>query len=193
MNYWTDVTLPNGQDFGPLFSVTFALQPYMEIDVIGLTQNVPALAPPGTYTFHGHVGWYPNAQVSDSFEFEKTGGAAGAIAFDPAQWPAGGTWAAGDAENAPVSLPGAFALSGAHPNPFNPSTAFTVTLPEAAELAVEVFNTAGQRVATLADGSYSGGEHLFVFDGSGLASGLYLVRAHADRFGTRTAKALLMK
>ena len=41
---------------------------------------------------------------------------------------------------------------------------------------VEVYNIAGQRVATLANGQMPAGVHTTSFDGSALASGVYLVR-----------------
>lgn len=50
--------------------------------------------------------------------------------------------------------PGAYRLSAAYPNPFNPTTAVSVALPAPGELTVAVFNTKGQQVATLASGLY---------------------------------------
>ncbi len=73
-------------------------------------------------------------------------------------------------------LPKEFAVSNAYPNPFNPVTSFNVTLPQAAELNVTVYNMLGQQVARLANGKFVAGEHRLQFDANGLSSGLYLVR-----------------
>ncbi len=62
------------------------------------------------------------------------------------------------------------------PNPFNPSTTIEYALPGRSWVSLEVFNTFGQRVATVAEGDRAAGYHRVVFDGAGLASGIYLLR-----------------
>lgn len=74
-------------------------------------------------------------------------------------------------------LPTEYALEGAYPNPFNPTTNLRVALPEASHLTVKVFNVLGKEVATLADGQYKAGFHMLSFNGESLASGVYFVRA----------------
>lgn len=74
-------------------------------------------------------------------------------------------------------LPTEYALEGAYPNPFNPTTNLRVALPDAANLTVKVFNVLGKEVTTLADGHYNAGYHMLSFDGRNLASGVYFVRA----------------
>ncbi len=70
-----------------------------------------------------------------------------------------------------------FSLETAYPNPFNPSATIPFALPEAANVALTVYDVLGRRIATLADGRYEAGRHEAIFDGSRLASGLYIVRA----------------
>ncbi|MCA9784710.1 MAG: T9SS type A sorting domain-containing protein [Calditrichaeota bacterium] len=77
--------------------------------------------------------------------------------------------------------PGAFHLGSAYPNPFNPSTTIRFTLAETASVDLGVFDITGRRVATLEAGMRSSGEHEAVFDGSTLASGLYLVKLESGR------------
>jgi len=55
-----------------------------------------------------------------------------------------------------------------------------------------VFDTAGREVATLVDGRREAGSHTVTFDGSGLASGVYLVRLQAGDF-VQTRKVVLLK
>ncbi|MBD3167765.1 T9SS type A sorting domain-containing protein, partial [bacterium] len=76
-----------------------------------------------------------------------------------------------------VEMPDRFQLSAAYPNPFNATTTISVTLPRAGELEAAVYNINGQQVASLANGLHHAGEHRFHFDATGLASGVYFVRA----------------
>ncbi|MFW6348601.1 MAG: T9SS type A sorting domain-containing protein, partial [Cyclonatronaceae bacterium] len=75
--------------------------------------------------------------------------------------------------------PSEFALKQNYPNPFNPTTNIEYELSEAADVRLEVFNMLGQRVSVLYDGMQSAGTHTASFDGSGLSSGVYLVRMQA--------------
>ena len=78
------------------------------------------------------------------------------------------------------ALPGSFHLSPAYPNPFNPSTQFTLVLDQRATVRIGVFDVLGREVARLQDGSLSPGRHAFVWNAEGLSSGVYLVRASTN-------------
>lgn len=69
-----------------------------------------------------------------------------------------------------------FALLAATPNPFNPTTLLAWTLESAGPARLTVHNLLGQQVAVLHDGPAAAGRHEARFDGSGLASGVYVVR-----------------
>lgn len=79
------------------------------------------------------------------------------------------------AGNAP-EISHSFALSEAYPNPFNPATHLQFSVPVAGQVSLDVFDTAGRRVATLVNGYRAAGVHRAEFDASGLASGLYFAR-----------------
>ena len=76
-----------------------------------------------------------------------------------------------------TELPDSYAISAAYPNPFNPTTTISISLPQPVRLNVSVFNVTGQQVAELADASFREGAHQFTFDASNLAGGVYFVRA----------------
>lgn len=87
--------------------------------------------------------------------------------------------------------PSSFELSN-YPNPFNPSTEISFTLPQASHVLLEVYNVSGQLVDVLADGQHGAGEHIITWDGSGRASGIYFYRLQTDN-ALQTKKMLLLK
>ncbi|HSQ76541.1 MAG TPA: T9SS type A sorting domain-containing protein, partial [Bacteroidota bacterium] len=72
--------------------------------------------------------------------------------------------------------PEGYRLEQNYPNPFNPSTTIELGLAERSPMTVEVFNVLGQRVRTLAEGTFDAGTYRLSFDGNGLSSGLYYYR-----------------
>jgi hypothetical protein len=80
-----------------------------------------------------------------------------------------------------------------YPNPFNPSTNFTLALPTDQHVQISVYDLTGRKVATLHKGTLAGQiTHTFAFNGSQLASGKYLVRVQGDDFAN-TKLITLMK
>ena len=79
-------------------------------------------------------------------------------------------------------LPSMPELSQNYPNPFNPSTTIRYALPQRSHVTLTVFNTLGQHVATLVDAVEDAGFHNVRFDGSGVASGVYLYRLRAGGY-----------
>ena len=88
--------------------------------------------------------------------------------------------------------PGKISLSQNYPNPFNPSTTIRYSIPQRTQVALTVFNTLGQQVATLVNEIQDAGYHDVKFDGSGLASGVYIYRLQAGDF-VQTKRSLLLK
>lgn len=85
-----------------------------------------------------------------------------------------------------------FRLDQNYPNPFNPSTLINFSLPQAGDIKLSVYNILGQRVAVLANGKFTAGTHTVRFDGTGLASGMYLYRLEAGNLVTQK-KMMLVK
>jgi hypothetical protein len=99
---------------------------------------------------------------------------------------------------APEVLPNAFALAPVTPNPFNPMTRVTYTLPEGGVVELAIYDAAGRLVRVLVGGeTQTAGRYEVVWDGCddtgrGQSSGLYFVRLRAgDREFTR--KAVLIR
>jgi hypothetical protein len=78
------------------------------------------------------------------------------------------------------------------PNPFNPSTVLSYDIRAASFVFLRVYDTSGRWVTTLVNDRQSAGTHQVTFDGSGLASGIYLAKLEAGGM-TITRKMVLMK
>ena len=96
------------------------------------------------------------------------------------------------APTTPITLPTSPTLGDAYPNPFNPTTTIPFTLPLPGHFTLQAYNLRGQLVRTLADTDFPAGEHLVHFDGSALASGLYLIRLEGPHT-SQTRKVLLVR
>ncbi|CAN5214140.1 hypothetical protein BH23BAC3_BH23BAC3_22460 [soil metagenome] len=69
-----------------------------------------------------------------------------------------------------------YRLEKNYPNPFNPVTQIEYALSEQARIKLEVYDMLGRHVTTLAEGVQQAGTHSIEFDGSGMASGIYIYR-----------------
>ena len=79
-------------------------------------------------------------------------------------------------------LPTEFALKSPYPNPFNNQLTIPFELPVKADVQIAVFNILGQRVETLILPGHPAGRHVYTWDGSGLASGIYFQEMRAGQF-----------
>ncbi len=91
------------------------------------------------------------------------------------------------------AIPKRFALEQNYPNPFNPTTTIKYALPKAGKVKLEVFNLLGQKVAALVNSFKQAGYHQITFDGSNLASGVYVYRLSTDAGFMQTRKMILMR
>lgn len=93
---------------------------------------------------------------------------------------------------APVTTPRRLVLAQNRPNPFNPSTAISYTVPAQVRVTLQVFDVRGRLVATLVDGVEEAGDKSVRWDASGMASGTYFYRLQAGDTAL-TRKLLLLK
>jgi hypothetical protein len=93
----------------------------------------------------------------------------------------------------PSGLPTEFSLLPAFPNPFNPTTTVSYTLPTSSDVSLIVTDVLGRQVATIVYmTAQAAGRHTVTFNAIGLSSGTYLVRLEADDY-IQTRQVVLLK
>jgi len=85
-----------------------------------------------------------------------------------------------------------FQLEQNYPNPFNPSTSIRFSLEETQRIQLDIYNSIGQKVETLAAGTYLAGAHTVDWQPNSTAAGIYFYRLSTDR-GSKMRKMLFVK
>jgi hypothetical protein len=84
------------------------------------------------------------------------------------------------AAKAGQTVPAAYKLFENYPNPFNPSTTIRYSVPELSAVTLEIYDISGRLVSELVNGAIQAGTHTVDFDGSLLASGIYVYKIKAN-------------
>lgn len=190
IDIWSMVTLPGGSPYGPLINVQDFTAPASWFGDRDRSQNVPASAPAGNYTYTAYVGSYPSViYAQDDFPFSKSVADNGS--------PAVGNWNDwGESFDDPNSLltlsPQDYLLLSAFPNPFNNSVELTYTLMAAGNASMQVYNITGELAANLFDEYRSSGSHNITWNAADCSSGIYLVTLSANG-RTAVQKVILLK
>ena len=96
-----------------------------------------------------------------------------------------------------VETPVAFELGQNFPNPFNPTTAISFSIPKSGHVELSIYDILGRNVKTLVSGAYDVGNYSVVWDatdmnGNLVSNGVYFYTIKADDFRL-TKKMLFMK
>lgn len=93
----------------------------------------------------------------------------------------------------PVAGELGYSLTSINPNPTNGSaTNISFSLPGTSRVKIEIYDNLGSRIATVADGIYSGANNTVTWNGTDAASGHYTVRMTSGSFST-VAPLLIVK
>jgi hypothetical protein len=95
-------------------------------------------------------------------------------------------------ENRFVEIPSEFSLSQNYPNPFNPETRIKYQLPKTGHVSLKVYDILGRAIVTLVNETKTPGRYEVVFNGSELASGLYIYQLKSGSY-VEAKKFLLLK
>ena len=91
-----------------------------------------------------------------------------------------------------VMVPSTYAFESAYPNPFNPITALSFSLPESQEVMLQVYNLQGRVIETLINSNMEAGYHAMQWNADNHASGVYFVKMIAGEY-VDTQKLMLVK
>ncbi len=95
-----------------------------------------------------------------------------------------------------IGVPVSFGVSQNYPNPSNPVSKIDYQIPFTGKVVIKVYDLAGREVKTLVNETQDAGYYNTVFDGTNLASGIYIYRVIADgdnQTFTKTMKMVLVK
>lgn len=141
--------------------------------IIDQNENSGSWAPVGVYQVD------MSGDISIVVDYPGSGGMDGVLRTDAIRWTFSRAASETDAGEM-TDMPEGVRLHQNYPNPFNPVTTirFEVAVSDQ-HTRLEVYDVLGRRVAVLVDDMLSAGHHSVSFDGSALASGLYLYRLDA--------------
>ncbi len=88
-------------------------------------------------------------------------------------------------------------LNNCYPNPFNPTTTISWSMPDKGIAEISVYNIKGQKVKTLTNQAYAKGKHQLIWNGKNeyqqsVSSGIYFIRLEHNG-KNQTKKVILMK
>jgi hypothetical protein len=91
-----------------------------------------------------------------------------------------------------LDRPAEFLLEQNYPNPWNPSTSISYSLPRPGFVTLTLFNILGQEVKRLVNQQQQAGRYTVKLQAGGMASGVYFYRLDAGEF-SQTKKLLLLQ
>lgn len=97
-----------------------------------------------------------------------------------------------DVEEIGSTVPEKFELLQNFPNPFNPSTTISFSIPEVSFVSLKVFNSLGEEIETLVSNELNIGNYKYDWNAENLTSGIYFYTLKAGSF-VETKKMILLK
>jgi len=95
------------------------------------------------------------------------------------------------------SIPISINLHQNHPNPFNPTTSISFSIPEESAVDISVYNIKGQKVKSLVKDSFESGNHSVVWNskddtGKSVSSGVYFFKLNLNGVTNQIRKCILI-
>ncbi len=89
-------------------------------------------------------------------------------------------------------IPITYNLSNPYPNPFNPTTSISLSIPQSDMVSLNIYDITGKLVTTLINEQLNIGYHSIDWDGTNQSSGMYFVKMESGEY-VETQKLLLVK
>ena len=140
---------------------------------VGFVEGKGTSDTPSTYTFHD----------------KASGFRANTMAYRIKQLDFDGGFRHSEVAEVYLPAPAAYDLSS-YPNPFNPVATIAYDVPVDGHIKLVVYDAQGRMVKVLVDGQQAAGRYNASFDGSGLASGVYVYRLEAA--GKSFSKSMML-
>ena len=84
-----------------------------------------------------------------------------------------------------------YSLGKPYPNPFNPITSVSFSIPYYDKVQISVYSLNGKLITELTDNFYQPGEYTIIWDGNGFASGTYLIRMVSTNYESSETVTLI--
>ncbi len=126
------------------------------------------------FTKIGFVPGFGTTTETKSYSFKVSEVSAGIQYFRLKQIDFDGTATIHNSVEVNGPVPNSFVLNQNHPNPFNPSTTISFSLPVEANVNIKLFNMLGQEVAQITEKDFQAGNHNVEFNASNLSTGAYI-------------------
>ncbi len=96
-----------------------------------------------------------------------------------------------------INLFAKYELHNNYPNPFNPSTKISFTIPRSEFVTLKIYDIKGQEIKTLVNGNYPAGTYQLEWNGKdknnrNVAAGVYVYTINAGHF-SKSARMILLK
>ena len=85
-----------------------------------------------------------------------------------------------------------YVLEYPYPNPFNPTTSLSFSIPKRSQTSIKIYDIKGKLILTLLNESMNAGHHQLKWDAENYPSGVYFVKLVSGEF-KKTHKLLLVK
>jgi len=138
-----------------------------------------------------YVGKFPNLKPNSWEEYEENtiqllDDLFGDPEIDPEEEPFNGI------------IPTSVTLHRNYPNPFNPTTTISFSIPEESKIDISVYNIKGQKVKVLINNNYDKGNHYVIWNGDNeadepVSSGVYFYKLNVNGKTESVKKCLLLK
>lgn len=140
----------------------------------------------------GFVEGHGNSNSPKHYSFNDAVSHNGEYSYRLKQIDIDGQYEYSDVIETKLSVTNEFVLNKNYPNPFNPTTMITYSIPQDGIVVLSIYDVLGNEVAILENGYKAAGSYSNSFDATNLTSGIYF---YTIRFGNYfdTNKMLLMK